>query len=58
MAKIKITETQLEKLMKENAKEITETQKQTVVEESINKEEEIVINEAVQKIMADFKRFK
>jgi hypothetical protein len=50
MAKIKITESQLERLVKENAKT------QPVVSESTNKKNNI--NEAVKKIMADFKRFK
>jgi hypothetical protein len=56
MAKIKITESQLERLVKENARVNSETKKQTVVTESTNVKNNI--NEATKKIMADFKRFK
>jgi len=56
MAKIKITESQLERLMKGNAKAITEAKKQAVVAESTNGKNKF--NTATKKIMADFKRFK
>ena len=57
MAKIKITESQLQRLMEENAKMNKGTKKETIVVETA-KVETKELNEAVEKIKADFKRFK
>jgi hypothetical protein len=52
--KIKITESQLLRLVESNKTQITESKKAKVVAET---KEKIKINESVNKIKADFKRF-
>ena len=54
--KIKITESQLQRLVENNNKQIDESKEEKVVVET-KTEETNKINESVNKIKADFKRF-
>ena len=54
--KIKITEDQLVRLVQNN-NQITESKNEEVVVEETKTEEKVEINESVEKIKADFKRF-
>ena len=54
--KIMITESQLLRLVESNKKQITESKEEKVIVET-KSEEKTKINESVEKIKADFKRF-